>query len=178
MFVGSDEVTVVCGGPVVVLVVLVVVEPFGRVDRLGLGRFEGFGRFIVVVGLGTENVGHSLADLEVLLLGHAIEGNFGQRADYLLDGIEGEEVGTSFGEVVGVSAFEEPGGGASFYHVNWLHVRPERAWRVFSDLFAVALMVVSATGLFVLKGRKGIAGRRAVLTAAGVLVPLVFALML
>jgi len=61
-----------------------------------------------------------------------------------------------------------------FYHVNWLHLRPRQAWLVFSDVFAVALIVISLTGLFVLKGRKGVTGRGAILATAGVLVPLVF----
>lgn len=61
-----------------------------------------------------------------------------------------------------------------FYQMNCLHLSPKRAWLVFSDAFAVALIIVSLTGLFVLKGRKGITGRGAILATAGILVPLFF----
>ena len=40
-----------------------------------------------------------------------------------------------------------------------------------------ALILVAITGLFVLKGKKGITGRGAWLTGAGVLIPLVFLVM-
>lgn len=60
------------------------------------------------------------------------------------------------------------------YQINCLHLNPKRAWLVFSDVFAVALMVVSLTGLFVLKGANGISGRGAILATAGVLTPLLF----
>ena len=61
-----------------------------------------------------------------------------------------------------------------FYQMNCLHLSPKQAWLVFSDVFAVSLIVVSLTGLFVLRGRKGITGRGAIFVAAGIVVPLVF----
>jgi hypothetical protein len=61
-----------------------------------------------------------------------------------------------------------------FYRINCLHINPDQAWLVFSDMFAVALIIVTVTGLFVLRGRKGIKGRGAILTIAGLLIPLVF----
>lgn len=61
-----------------------------------------------------------------------------------------------------------------FYEFNWLHYNPRILWTWFSDIFCGALILVSLTGLFVLKGRKGITGRGAWLTGIGVLLPLVF----
>jgi len=61
-----------------------------------------------------------------------------------------------------------------FFEVNFLHYNPKGLWTWFSDLYSVALMVVSVTGLFVLRGRKGITGRGAWLTAVGVVIPLGF----
>lgn len=61
-----------------------------------------------------------------------------------------------------------------FYQMNCLHLSPKWAWLVFSDIFAVALILVSLTGLFILKGRNGITGRGAILATAGILVPLFF----
>lgn len=63
-----------------------------------------------------------------------------------------------------------------FFQINCLHLNPKAFWLVFSDLFALSLIMVSVTGLFVLKGRKGITGRGAILTAAGLIIPLLFLL--
>jgi len=59
-----------------------------------------------------------------------------------------------------------------FYEVNFLHYNPKRLWTWFSDVFCGALMVVAITGLFVIRGKKGITGRGAWLTGLGVLLPL------
>ncbi|MBD3257148.1 hypothetical protein GF377_01850 [candidate division GN15 bacterium] len=64
-----------------------------------------------------------------------------------------------------------------FYEVNYLHYNPKRAWTWFSDIFCVGLITISITGLFVLKGRKGITGRGAWLTGLGIVLPLVFLFM-
>ena len=61
-----------------------------------------------------------------------------------------------------------------FFQVNFLHYNPTRLWTWFSDIFSGALILVAITGLFVLKGRKGITGRGAWLTGIGVIIPLVF----
>jgi hypothetical protein len=60
--------------------------------------------------------------------------------------------------------------------MNALHLNQAgRAWMWFSDVYAAALGLLAVTGLFVLKGKQGIKGRGAWLTAAGVLVPLALA---
>ncbi len=61
-----------------------------------------------------------------------------------------------------------------FFHVNFLHYNPKKLWTWFSDLFCVGLMLVAITGLFILRGKKGITGRGAWLTGAGLLFPLIF----
>ena len=61
-----------------------------------------------------------------------------------------------------------------FFEVNFLHYNPKRLWTWFSDIFCGALIVIAITGMFVLKGKKGITGRGAWLTAIGVVIPLVF----
>jgi hypothetical protein len=63
-----------------------------------------------------------------------------------------------------------------FFEVNYLHYNPRRLWTWFSDIFCVALIIISITGLFILKGKKGITGRGAWLTGAGIIVPIVFLL--
>jgi hypothetical protein len=61
-----------------------------------------------------------------------------------------------------------------FFEVNYLHYNPKRLWTWFSDLYCVALIFLAITGLFVLKGKKGITGRGAWLTGLGVVLPLIF----
>lgn len=56
---------------------------------------------------------------------------------------------------------------------NVLHLNiPKRLWTWMADLYAVSLGLLAVTGLFVLKGKKGITGRGAWLTAIGVALPL------
>lgn len=58
--------------------------------------------------------------------------------------------------------------------VNFLHLNhPKRLWTWLADIYAVALAGLAITGLFVLKGRKGITGRGAWLTGVGVAIPVV-----
>lgn len=55
---------------------------------------------------------------------------------------------------------------------NDLHLNtPKGIWTWIADVFAVSLILLAITGLFVLKGRHGITGRGAWLTAIGVLLP-------
>ncbi len=63
--------------------------------------------------------------------------------------------------------------------VNLLHLNePRGLWTLTADLFAVALILLAATGLFMMKGKYGITGRGAWLTGAGVLIPLLFLFLL
>jgi hypothetical protein len=58
------------------------------------------------------------------------------------------------------------------FEFNQLHLNaPKRLWTVVADVYAAALIALAVTGMFVLKGRTGITGRGAWLTASGVLLP-------
>jgi hypothetical protein len=58
---------------------------------------------------------------------------------------------------------------------NFLHLNaPKKVWTYAADLFAVALAFLAISGLFLIKGKKGITGRGAWLTALGVLIPVIF----
>jgi hypothetical protein len=59
---------------------------------------------------------------------------------------------------------------ANFLHLN----RARRLWTYAADLYAICLLLVAITGLFIIQGAKGITGRGAWLTGAGVLIPLFF----
>lgn len=58
---------------------------------------------------------------------------------------------------------------------NWLHLnRGKKAWTWFADGYAVALLFLAASGMFMLPGKKGLVGRGAVLIAAGAAIPLAY----
>lgn len=59
------------------------------------------------------------------------------------------------------------------YESNVLHRNSLKGWKWASDIFAVLLIVISITGLFVLKGKHGIKGRGKWLVGAGLIPPIV-----
>lgn len=63
-----------------------------------------------------------------------------------------------------------------FYQINLLHYNPGKWWKYFSDIFCIALITVTITGLFIVKGRNGITKRGAILTITGIILPLIFLL--
>ena len=61
------------------------------------------------------------------------------------------------------------------FGMNQMHLNtPKRIWTIVADVYAVALIVLALTGMFVLKGRTGIKGRGAWLTTAGMLLPVAY----
>lgn len=61
------------------------------------------------------------------------------------------------------------------YEMNFLHINhPKKLWTWVADLYAIGLAILGITGLFVLRGKKGITGRGKWLTGAGFLIPLFF----
>lgn len=64
------------------------------------------------------------------------------------------------------------------HDMNFLHLNHAKKWWTwFSDLYAVALLFLALSGLFVLKGKKGLAGRGKWLTGLGLLFPIFFLLL-
>lgn len=60
-----------------------------------------------------------------------------------------------------------------FHSVNFLHYNPGNLWKWFADIFSVSLIILAITGMFVLRGKKGIKGRGAVLVSIGIIIPLI-----
>ena len=61
------------------------------------------------------------------------------------------------------------------FEFNQLHLNaPKRTWTYIADLYALSLILVAVTGMFVLKGKTGITGRGAWLVGLGVVIPLVY----
>jgi len=61
-----------------------------------------------------------------------------------------------------------------FYQINYLHYNPGKWWKWFSDIFAVSLIIITITGLLILKGKNGITRRGAILVLVGIMVPVLF----
>ena len=56
---------------------------------------------------------------------------------------------------------------------NWLHLnRGKKAWTYVADTYAVILLYLAISGLFMLPGRKGLLGRGALIAALGAAVPI------
>jgi len=61
-----------------------------------------------------------------------------------------------------------------FREMNYLHYNPQESWTWVSDVFAGALILLAITGLFLVRGAKGITGRGAWLTILGIVLPIIF----
>lgn len=58
---------------------------------------------------------------------------------------------------------------------NFLHLNnPKKLWTWVADIFALSLIVLAATGLFMIKGKKGFNGRGKWLALVGIVIPLFF----
>lgn len=57
---------------------------------------------------------------------------------------------------------------------NRLHMNPNRWWTWFSDIFAVSLLIITVTGMIMLKGSKGFWGRGGIEFVMGILIPMLF----
>lgn len=64
-----------------------------------------------------------------------------------------------------------------FKALNLLHLNEiKQAWSYFSDMFAGLLIFLAISSLFMVKGRKGVLGKRGLYVVAGFLIPLGFIL--
>ena len=58
---------------------------------------------------------------------------------------------------------------------NWLHLnRGKKAWTYIADGYAIFLLFLASSGLFMIRGKKGLVGRGAILAALGAAVPIVY----
>ncbi|WP_394823700.1 PepSY-associated TM helix domain-containing protein [Pendulispora albinea] len=58
---------------------------------------------------------------------------------------------------------------------NWLHLnRGKKAWTYVADAYAGALLFLSISGLFMIKGKKGLRGRGAILALVGIAIPVLY----
>ena len=55
-----------------------------------------------------------------------------------------------------------------------LHYNPGQWWTYFSDFFAIGLLVITFSGLIMIKGKKGLWGRGGIELLLGILIPILF----
>jgi hypothetical protein len=62
-----------------------------------------------------------------------------------------------------------------FRESNFLHLNnPKKLWTWIADIFALSLIMLAVTGLFMIKGKNGITGRGKWLTILGLIIPVLF----
>ncbi len=61
-----------------------------------------------------------------------------------------------------------------FRQINFLHLNePAGAWTWIADIYAVALLFLGLSGIFLVKGKYGLRGRGGLLLGAGIVIPIV-----
>lgn len=71
----------------------------------------------------------------------------------------------------GIGKYEKVTKRHFFYELNVLHRNSLKGWKWMSDIFALMLIIISITGMFILKGKYGLKRRGIWIMAAGLLLP-------
>jgi len=79
----------------------------------------------------------------------------------------------------GVAVVERPRDRFLLRDANYLHLNhPKGLWTFVADIYAGLLLLLAVTGMFVLRGRKGLAGRGKWFVLAGLVLPVAFLIVL
>jgi hypothetical protein len=63
------------------------------------------------------------------------------------------------------------------YWINRLHYNKVNGWSIMADIFAISLMFFALSGLIMVKGKKGIAGRGKWYVLVGLAIPVIYVLL-
>jgi hypothetical protein len=87
----------------------------------------------------------------------------------------GFDVNLVTGEVVDHGFAKRP----LVYDLNFMHLNSGKApWTGIADAYAGVLCVLALTGIWLVKGRKGLAGRGGIMMGLGILLPVVYAVVM
>lgn len=113
------------------------------------------------------------AVLAQLQIDEPVKGTWRASPDHLRVILEGAtyEVDLPTGEVERQTYAPRP----FLYEVNFLHLNHGKGiWTWIADLFAVVLALMALTGIFLVKGRRGLTGRGGVMLTAGIALPFAY----
>ena len=79
-----------------------------------------------------------------------------------------------YNSVTGVTEYEVHVKRPVIYWFNRLHYNRVNGWNVMGDFFAVSLVFFALSGLFMMKGKNGIAGRGKWFLLIGLLIPVLY----
>lgn len=86
---------------------------------------------------------------------------------------EGKSITADLGK--GIATIETINSRRVFRETNFLHLNaPKKLWTYVADGFALVLIFLAITGMFMIKGKKGIKGRGKYLIVIGIVVPILF----
>lgn len=66
---------------------------------------------------------------------------------------------------------------ALIYWINKLHYNQVKGWSIMADFFAVSLIFFAVSGLFIVKGKKGLAGSGKWYLMVGLLIPILYVML-
>ena len=82
-----------------------------------------------------------------------------------------------YSSATGVADYEVYKKNEFIYWINRLHYNKVNGWTIMADIFAFSLVFFAISGLFMVKGRKGIAGRGKWYLIAGILIPVLYVIL-
>lgn len=117
-----------------------------------------------------QHIAHNLS------LSAPVKGSFRQSPDEWKIFFDGNTL--TYNSRTGSVTEEHIGERAMLFDMNYLHLNhAKKLWTWVSDIFAVFLIFLAVSGLFILKGKQGIKSRGAVLTMIGIAIPVLFILL-
>lgn len=79
-----------------------------------------------------------------------------------------------YNSATGITDYEVHTKNEFIYWVNKLHYNKVRGWSIMADLFAISLLFFAVSGLFIVKGKRGLGGSGKWYLIAGVLIPVLY----